>query len=211
MRLRTSCTARGLRARRADRRGDPPDGPRRRSTAGGFFPVGLIGSGFKAGGVFVEPLVHAVHEIAPAARVAAVEMAPVGGSLLLAARACGRGDALDPAELCAAARRGIGRAPLTRRRARFRATQPTARSRASIGGPRLRSPARRRRPSAPRRRICERRRRAAHPPLLRARRRRPPRRRRRRRGRHADSPSRARPPLRLLRPAAAASSRPQPP
>ena len=65
----------------------------------GDFPVGLIGSAFKAGAVFVEPLTRAVHEHAPEARVAVVEMAPVGGSLLLAARACDRGDALDPAEL----------------------------------------------------------------------------------------------------------------
>jgi N-acetylglucosamine kinase-like BadF-type ATPase len=65
----------------------------------GDFPVGLIGSAFKAGAVFVEPLTAAVHEHAPDARVAVVEMAPVGGSLLLAARACDRGDALDQAEL----------------------------------------------------------------------------------------------------------------
>jgi glucosamine kinase len=65
----------------------------------GAFPVGLIGSAFKAGAVFVEPLTRAVHEHAPEARVAVVEMAPVGGSLLLAARACDRGDALDPAAL----------------------------------------------------------------------------------------------------------------
>ncbi len=65
----------------------------------GDFPVGLIGSAFKAGAVFVEPLTAAVHEHAPEARVSVVEMAPVGGSLLLAARACDRGDALDQAEL----------------------------------------------------------------------------------------------------------------
>jgi N-acetylglucosamine kinase-like BadF-type ATPase len=58
----------------------------------GPFPVGLIGSAFKAGAVFVEPLTRAIHEVAPAARVTPVEMAPVGGSLLLAARACGLGD-----------------------------------------------------------------------------------------------------------------------
>jgi N-acetylglucosamine kinase-like BadF-type ATPase len=63
----------------------------------GEFPVGLIGSAFKAGAVFVEPLCAVIGAAAPLARVAVVEMAPVGGSLLLAARACGR--ALDPAEL----------------------------------------------------------------------------------------------------------------
>ena len=52
------------------------------------FPVGLIGSAFKAGAMFVDPLVAAVHEAAPRARVSVVEMAPVGGSLLLAAHAC---------------------------------------------------------------------------------------------------------------------------
>ena len=72
------------------------DGPGRPSAS---FPVGLIGSAFKAGTVFVEPLAGAVHRAAPNARVSVVEMAPVGGSLLLAARAGGRGDALDPAEL----------------------------------------------------------------------------------------------------------------
>jgi glucosamine kinase len=63
------------------------------------FPVGLIGSAFKAGAVFVEPLVSRVRGYAPDARVSIVEMAPVGGSLLLAARACGRAEGLDPARL----------------------------------------------------------------------------------------------------------------
>jgi glucosamine kinase len=53
------------------------------------FPVGLIGSVFKAGAVFVEPLRAVIREAAPRARVSVTEMAPVGGSLLLAARACG--------------------------------------------------------------------------------------------------------------------------
>jgi len=70
-------------------------------SAGGAraFPVGLIGSAFKAGAVFVEPLTRAVHELAPPARVSVVEMAPVGGSLLLALRACGCEGALAGAEL----------------------------------------------------------------------------------------------------------------
>jgi glucosamine kinase len=63
------------------------------------FPVGLIGSAFKAGGVFVEPLVRAVHKLAPQAKVSVVEMAPVGGSLLLAMRACGREEALTSEEI----------------------------------------------------------------------------------------------------------------
>jgi N-acetylglucosamine kinase-like BadF-type ATPase len=65
----------------------------------GSFPVGLIGSAYKAGAVFVEPLTRAVHELAPEARVAVVEMAPVGGSLLLAMRACGCEGALSANEL----------------------------------------------------------------------------------------------------------------
>jgi glucosamine kinase len=59
------------------------------------FPVGLIGSAFKAGAVFVGPLVENVHQAAAEARVSVVEMPAVGGSLLLAARACGSADALD--------------------------------------------------------------------------------------------------------------------
>lgn len=66
---------------------------------GSSFPVGLIGSVFKAGELFVEPLVSILREAAPAARVSVVEMAPVGGSLLLAAQACGHARALDRAEL----------------------------------------------------------------------------------------------------------------
>jgi N-acetylglucosamine kinase-like BadF-type ATPase len=70
------------------------------TTGGGLpFPVGLIGSAFKAGGVFVEPLVRAVHKLAPQAKVSVVEMAPVGGSLLLAMRACGREEALTSEEI----------------------------------------------------------------------------------------------------------------
>jgi glucosamine kinase len=63
------------------------------------FPVGLIGSAFKAGPVFVDPLVSVVREFSPQARVSVVEMAPVGGSLLLAARANGHAAEIEPAEL----------------------------------------------------------------------------------------------------------------
>jgi N-acetylglucosamine kinase-like BadF-type ATPase len=65
----------------------------------GGFPVSLIGSAFKAGPLFVEPLSAAVHEVAPEARISVAQMEPVGGSLLLAARACGRPEAIDPSEL----------------------------------------------------------------------------------------------------------------
>jgi N-acetylglucosamine kinase-like BadF-type ATPase len=80
----------------------------------GEFPVGLIGSAFKAGALFVEPLTAFVHRAAPGARVAVVEMAPVGGCLLLAARVSGCEHALDPTTLkplldAALAREGIFR------------------------------------------------------------------------------------------------------
>ncbi|HEV2979929.1 MAG TPA: BadF/BadG/BcrA/BcrD ATPase family protein [Solirubrobacteraceae bacterium] len=69
------------------------------------FPVGLIGSGFRAGPVFAQPLAVRVHEQAPQATVSVVDMSPVAGSLLLAAHACGHplqreelGELLDQAE-----------------------------------------------------------------------------------------------------------------
>ncbi|HMD56409.1 MAG TPA: BadF/BadG/BcrA/BcrD ATPase family protein [Solirubrobacteraceae bacterium] len=67
----------------------------------GAFPLGLIGSGFRAGPRFVEPLTALVREKAPEAIVGRVEMAPVGGTLLLAARACGLIADLAPFELAA--------------------------------------------------------------------------------------------------------------
>ena len=68
-------------------------------TGGHTFPVGLIGSAFKAGPMFIDPLTRAIHEVAPAAQVAKVEMAPVGGSLLLAAKACAAARKLSAEEL----------------------------------------------------------------------------------------------------------------
>jgi len=65
----------------------------------GSFPVSLIGSAFKAGPIFIEPLSAAVHGVAPQAQITVAEMEPVGGSLLLAARACGRHEAIPPPEL----------------------------------------------------------------------------------------------------------------
>jgi N-acetylglucosamine kinase-like BadF-type ATPase len=55
----------------------------------GEFPVGLIGSAFKAGAVFLDRLAALIAQQAPQARVAVVEMAPVGGCLQLATRAAG--------------------------------------------------------------------------------------------------------------------------
>jgi N-acetylglucosamine kinase-like BadF-type ATPase len=65
----------------------------------GHFPVGLIGSAFKAGPVFVEPLRLAIAERAPGARVSVVALAPVGGALLLALDSCGTPDAIDAEQL----------------------------------------------------------------------------------------------------------------
>jgi N-acetylglucosamine kinase-like BadF-type ATPase len=65
----------------------------------GAFPVGLIGSAFKAGPVFVDPLVEAIGELAPAARVHVVEAAPAAGSLMLALSSCGHGEDADVDEL----------------------------------------------------------------------------------------------------------------
>jgi glucosamine kinase len=67
----------------------------------GAFPVGLIGSAFKAGAVFLKPLARAIHAHAPEASVVPVAMAPVGGALLLAARACGHAAEVPPRELAA--------------------------------------------------------------------------------------------------------------
>jgi hypothetical protein len=53
------------------------------------FPVGLIGSVFRAGPLFVDPLVAEVTTACAQARLSVVDTAPVAGSLLLAARACG--------------------------------------------------------------------------------------------------------------------------
>lgn len=65
----------------------------------GQFPVGLIGSAFKAGEVFVGPLRKAVESAAPAAIVSVVEAPPVSGSLMLALSACGAPDVVQAGEL----------------------------------------------------------------------------------------------------------------
>jgi N-acetylglucosamine kinase-like BadF-type ATPase len=65
----------------------------------GEFPIGLIGNGFRAGEVFVDPLTRAIGEFAPSAQVDTVHMPPVAGSLILAIRACGRAGDVTLAEL----------------------------------------------------------------------------------------------------------------
>ncbi len=77
--------------------GRAPDGEDGASAA--TFPVGLIGSALKAGDVFLEPLCAFVAQVAPPGARLGRPLAPVGGSLLLAARACGAADALHPDQL----------------------------------------------------------------------------------------------------------------
>ncbi len=91
--------ARELYARAASELGRQVAAVIRQTGLAGAFPVGLIGSAFRAGEVFVSPLTDAIHALAPEAHVFPVEMAPVGGSLLLAARACGLEGAISAEEL----------------------------------------------------------------------------------------------------------------
>jgi glucosamine kinase len=91
--------ARGLYERGAAELGEQIAAVIRQTGLQGSFPVGLIGSAFKAGSVFVAPLRRAIQECAPEARVSTVEMAPVGGSLLLAMRACGHTERFAVQEL----------------------------------------------------------------------------------------------------------------
>jgi N-acetylglucosamine kinase-like BadF-type ATPase len=65
----------------------------------GAFPVGLIGSAYKAGEVFLAPLRRRIAQSAPGAAISLVRMAPVGGSLLLAAKACGQEGRVDAEQL----------------------------------------------------------------------------------------------------------------
>lgn len=91
--------ARGLYERGAQQLGEQVVSVINHTGLEGSFPVSLIGSAFKAGSMFIEPLSAVVHEVAPQAQIAVAEMEPVGGSLLLAARACGRPEAVDSSEL----------------------------------------------------------------------------------------------------------------
>jgi N-acetylglucosamine kinase-like BadF-type ATPase len=55
----------------------------------GEFPIGFVGSSFKAGEVFLAPLSEAIVQRAPEAQVHVVEVAPVAGALMLAMKATG--------------------------------------------------------------------------------------------------------------------------
>lgn len=65
----------------------------------GGFPIGLIGSAWRAGEILTGPLAEILHQGSPQAELTTVEMAPVGGSLLLAAKACGAEGLLGAGEL----------------------------------------------------------------------------------------------------------------
>jgi N-acetylglucosamine kinase-like BadF-type ATPase len=72
------------------------------------FPVGLIGSAFHAGEVFVGPLRECVGEEAANAAVTVVDTPPVAGSLMLAAHACARGEELAAEALAPVLERALG-------------------------------------------------------------------------------------------------------
>lgn len=74
----------------------------------GEFSVGLIGSAFKAGGVFVDPLEWAIHDLAPRAQVSVVEAAPVAGALMLATHAAGLREHFDVRSLGAMVEEALG-------------------------------------------------------------------------------------------------------
>jgi N-acetylglucosamine kinase-like BadF-type ATPase len=65
----------------------------------GAFPVGLIGGTFRASDLLATPLAAFIHRSVPEAQVERVGLAPVGGSLLLAARACRGSQPVDRTQL----------------------------------------------------------------------------------------------------------------
>jgi glucosamine kinase len=69
------------------------------ASGGESFPVGLIGSAFHAGEVFVGPLRECVGREAANATVTVVDTPPVAGSLMLAAHGCARGAQLTASAL----------------------------------------------------------------------------------------------------------------
>jgi N-acetylglucosamine kinase-like BadF-type ATPase len=71
------------------------------------FPVGLIGSAFHAGEVFVGPLRECVVERAANAAVTVVDTPPVAGSLMLAAHGCVAGASLTASELAPVLERAL--------------------------------------------------------------------------------------------------------
>ena len=77
----------------------------------GRFPVGLIGSVFRAGELYVDPLERLVHQRSPQARVHVVHLPPVAGSLMLAARASGQTQAVATVDLASLVESRAGARP----------------------------------------------------------------------------------------------------
>jgi glucosamine kinase len=65
----------------------------------GAFPVGLVGSAFKAGAVFVSPLSEEIASLVPQAQMRVVDLAPVAGALMLAIEVAGAREQLDLVDL----------------------------------------------------------------------------------------------------------------
>ncbi|MFZ4515090.1 MAG: BadF/BadG/BcrA/BcrD ATPase family protein [Acidimicrobiia bacterium] len=65
----------------------------------GAFPLGLIGSNWKAGALLRDPFEAEVRVVAPDALLRIPDMPPAGGSLIVAAMAAGARDRLDTAKL----------------------------------------------------------------------------------------------------------------
>lgn len=72
------------------------------------FPVGLIGSAFHAGEVFVGPLRECVGKATANAVVDIVDTPPVAGSLMLAAHGCASGASVSASALAPALERAVG-------------------------------------------------------------------------------------------------------
>ncbi len=77
----------------------------------GDFPVGLIGSNWKAGAVLVDPLLARLRDVTERARIAVVDAAPVTGVLRLALRACGCDGAIAEEQLGALVDRALAGQP----------------------------------------------------------------------------------------------------
>jgi N-acetylglucosamine kinase-like BadF-type ATPase len=61
----------------------------------GDFPVALVGSAFQSGAPFLDAFTEIVHAASPQARIIHPSLPPVGGAILLAARAAGMENELD--------------------------------------------------------------------------------------------------------------------
>lgn len=64
----------------------------RRTGLTGAFPLGLVGSSWKAGELLLDPFEAEVRTVAPEAQIGVPDMPPAGGSLIVAAMAAGERD-----------------------------------------------------------------------------------------------------------------------